>query len=67
MFDHVIRTISDHESGLGKPMSLGLTKVAWSVMVSEKEGVDDGTDILVYQARSSRITDLSSAGRTCLR
>jgi hypothetical protein len=67
MFDHVIRTISDHEAGLGKPMSLGLTKVAWSVMVSEKEGVDAGTDILVYQARSSRITDLSSAGRTCLR
>ena len=61
MFDHVIRTIRDHNSGLGKPMSLGLTKVAGSVMVSEKEGVDADTDILVYQARSSGIGDLSSA------
>jgi hypothetical protein len=43
-------------------MSLGLTKIAWSVIVSEKEGVDiEDPDILVYQARSSGIGDLSLA------
>jgi hypothetical protein len=43
-------------------MSLGLTKIAWGVIESEKEGfhVED-PDILVYQARSSGIGDLSSA------
>ena len=47
---------------LGKPMSLGLTKIARSVIESEKEGVHvEDSDILVYQARSSGIGDLSSA------
>ena len=43
-------------------MSLGLTKIARSVIESEKEGVHvEDSDILVYQARSSGIGDLSSA------
>jgi len=43
-------------------MSLGLAKIARSVIESEKEGfpVED-SDILVYQARSSGVGDLSSA------
>jgi hypothetical protein len=43
-------------------MSLGLAKITWSVVVSEKEGVDiEYSDILVYQARRSGIGGLSSA------
>jgi hypothetical protein len=47
-------------------MSLGLAKIGWGVVESEKESVDVGDpDILVYQARSSSIGDLSSAKFTC--
>jgi len=57
-----VRPTADDRLCLGKPMSLGLTKIARGMIKSEKEGfhVED-PDIFVYQARSSGIGDLSSA------
>jgi hypothetical protein len=62
MLGHVISAIGDHGSGFSEPISLGLAQIAWSVIVAKKESVNaEDSHILVYQARSSGIGDLSLA------